>query len=175
MARRRRALTRASLLLLGALAGVLVVGLFAWGYLERSRRQAVAAERVSAALGLPRQAFELEDVERDGSLAITLKEVAFLDRAGNPIVTAPEARVRFDARSLAGEGPVVLEDGVITRPTLNLVQGPDGEWNVFQIFRVTAQGNEVRAPDEAGGRPLAFRGVRVVGGRARILTPYQPP
>ncbi len=58
----------------------------------------VAEERVSMALGLPRAAFTVQAVEEDGSLAIALRNVAFLDANGDsrpdrgPARRAPASR-----------------------------------------------------------------------------------
>ncbi|HEX2202137.1 MAG TPA: translocation/assembly module TamB domain-containing protein [Longimicrobium sp.] len=177
MARRRRA-DRVGLLLGGLLVGFVLTLLFIYGYVQRNRNR-VVEERVRVALGLPEEAFELESVEEDGSLNIVLRDVAFLDRGRDTIVSAPLARARLIASSLTGDGPYILDQGEIIRPYLRLRQEPDGEWNVFRIVAVEAGGRPVGGaagdPDAPAARPIVFRGIRIVDGRARVATPYAAP
>jgi autotransporter translocation and assembly factor TamB len=173
---RRRALGRVGLLLLGALAGFALSLVVVYLLVDRWRTQRVE-ERVAVQLGLPDVAFDVEEVEEDGSLRIVLQNVAFLDSAGDTLVSAPRARARLLASSLGGDGPIVLDQGEVVRPYLRLIQRPDGEFNVFDIFAVEADGQPVRGAAggaAAEGRPIVFRGIRVVDGRARIALPYQP-
>lgn len=166
---------RAGLVLLGVLAGVVLSALLLFWFVDRSRTRQVE-ERMEVALGLPEEAFELEKVEEDGSLRIVLRDVAFLDRAGDTIVSAPAARGRLIARTLsADEGPIVIDQVVLEEPFLRLLQRPDGEWNFVDIFKAEAAGQPLNVPEEEQSRPIAFRGMRVVDGTVRVATPYEPP
>jgi hypothetical protein len=172
----RRKLDRVGLLLLGLLAGILLSALFLWVYVDRSRTRQVVEERVQVALGLPDEAFELEEVEEDGSLRIVLREVAFLDKAGDTIVTAPVARGRLIASTLsAKQGPIVVDEVVLERPFMRLLQRGSGDWNFFDIIKAEAGGAPINVPVEEQSRPLAFRGMRVVDGTVRVATPYVAP
>ena len=172
MARRR--LDRVGLLLLGVALGFALSLLVVYLYVNAARKR-VVEDQVRVALGLPEQAFELEDIEADGSLRILLRDVVFLDKSGDTIVSAPVARARLLASTLNGTGPIVFDEGEVLRPNLRLVQDARGAWNVFQIFAVEAGGQPVRRPgangDEAAARPLVFRDLRIVDGRARVSTP----
>ncbi|HYJ78214.1 MAG TPA: hypothetical protein VEW03_01325, partial [Longimicrobiaceae bacterium] len=170
----RRGTDRVGLLLLGVMAGFVLTFALVYLSVNRARHRAVE-ERVRVALGLPRQAFELEEVEPDGSLRILLRRVAFLDPAGDTIVSAPVARARLLAASLAGSGPIVFDQAEVVSPYLRLAQDARGEWNALQIVAAEADGQPVGVGEEARGRPLVFRGLRIVDGRARIVTPADPP
>lgn len=172
--RRRTEFGRVWLLLLGLVAGFVVAALLVYVYVDRSRHR-VIEEEVRVALGLPGEAFELERVEEDGSLRIRLRDLAFLDRAGDTILTAPSARGRLVARTLSAGDEIVIDDVVLEEPFLRLLQRPDGEWNFFDVFRAEAAGQPVTLPEDDEGRPIAFRDMRIVDGRARIATPFTPP
>ncbi|HVH11788.1 MAG TPA: hypothetical protein VM759_01990, partial [Longimicrobium sp.] len=175
MSPRRRGLDRVGLLLLGLLAGIVASALLLYVYVDRSRTRQVE-ERVQVALGLPEEAFELEDVEEDGSLRVVLRRVAFLDAAGDTIVSAPTARGRLVARTLsADEGPIVIDQVVLERPYLRLMQRGAGDWNAFDILRAEADGAPLNVPEEEKSRPIAFQGMRVVDGTVRVATPYVSP
>ncbi|HEX6910940.1 MAG TPA: translocation/assembly module TamB domain-containing protein, partial [Longimicrobium sp.] len=175
MSPRRRGLDRVGILLLGLLLGVALSALALFWFVDRSRTRQVE-ERVEVALGLPAEAFELEEVEEDGSLRVVLRQVAFLDRAGDTIVSAPTARGRLIARTLGTEdGPIVIDQVVLERPYMRLLQRGSGDWNFFDIFKAEAAGQPLTAPDEAKQKPIALQGVRVVDGTLRMATPYTPP
>jgi len=177
MARRRRRLDRVGLLLLGAAAGFVVTLLFVYLYVQRARTR-VVEERIRIALGLPEQAFTLEAVEPDGTLRVALHDVAFLDRNRDTILSAPLARARLVTSTLNGGGAIVFDQGEIVRPYLRLQRDRNGQWNALQIFAVEAGGKPVRgagAGDAQKGRTFDFRGLKLVDGRARIVTPTTPP
>ncbi|HYR07685.1 MAG TPA: hypothetical protein VEQ60_07945, partial [Longimicrobium sp.] len=178
MTSRRRRLDRVGVLLLGLLVGFGLTAAILFWYVNRARTRVVVEENVRVALGLPKDAFELEEVEEDGSLRILLRQVALLDESGDTIVSAPTARARLDAETLSGEtGPIVIDQVVVERPYLRLLQRPNGEWNYVDIFALEAGGAPVRGAggDDEAGRPIAIRGMRIIDGRARIATPYRPP
>lgn len=172
--RRRRRLDRVGVLLLGLLAGILVSALGLFWFVDRSRTRQVE-ERVQVALGLPDEAFELEDVEEDGSLRVVLRQVAFMDKAGDTIVSAPTVRGRLIARTMSSDGPIVVDQVVLERPYMRLLQRASGEWNFFDIFKAEAAGAPLNVPEEEQSRPIALQGVRVVDGTLRVATPYAAP
>jgi hypothetical protein len=165
--------------MLGLLVGFALTFGGVWMFIRRTQTMQVAEERVSMALGLPRAAFTVQAVEEDGSLAIALRNVAFLDANGDTIVAAPLARGTLDAGSVSGTGAYVLRDAELIRPDLRLSQDAKGEWNVFQIVVAEADGAPVRpgANGEAAGRSIVIRGMKIVDGRARIAYPLEsrPP
>lgn len=170
----RRRLGRIGLLLLGLLVGFALTLSSVWIFVRRTQRMEVAEERISMALGLPRQAFEVQKVDEDGSLSIALRNVAFLDQNGDTIVSAPIARGTLDARSVNGTGAYVLRDAELVRPDLRLSQDAKGEWNVFQIVVAEADGTRVGGGGDApAARPIVIRGLRIVDGRARIAYPLE--
>lgn len=176
-ARRRRHLGRVGLLVLGALGGFVVSLLLVYLFVNRARTR-VVEERVRVALGLPAQAFTLENIEPDGTLRIALHDVAFLDRNRDTILSAPLARARLITRTLNGGGAIVFDQGEIIRPTLRLQRDANGQWNALQIFAVEAGGKPVRGAGTGQaqqGRTFDFRGLRLVDGRARIVTPTTAP
>lgn len=176
MSKRRRRLDRVGILLLGLLVGFGVTAAVVLWYLNRARTR-VVEERVQVALGLPDEAFRLEEVEEDGSLRIQLRDVALLDQAGDTVVSAPTARARLIASSVSARtGPMVVDQVVVDRPFLRLVQRANGEWNYTDLLKLEAGGAPVQDPaDGEVKRPIAIRGIRIINGRARIATPYQAP
>lgn len=173
---RRRGLGRVGGLLLGIVAGFLLTALVVYWTVDRARTR-VVEEQIRVRLGLPAEAFELEDVEEDGSLRVRIRQIALLDKAGDTIVTAPSARGRLVASSLSDStGPIVIDQVQVDRPDLRLLQRADGEWNLFDVFKVEAAGTEVAVPGaEDASRPIELRGMRIVDGRARIARPYTAP
>lgn len=168
---------RVGVLLLGLLVGFGLTAAIVFWYINRARTR-VIEEQVQVRLGLPDEAFELEEVEEDGSLRILLRQVALLDARGDTVVSAPVARGRLAAGTLSAEsGPIVMDQVVVERPFLRLLQRANGEWNYTDIFKAEAAGQPVRLAGEDGeaGRPIAIRGMRIIDGRARIATPYQAP
>jgi hypothetical protein len=172
-----RRMGRAGLLTAGLVTGFLVTVLVLWLYVGYLRDREV--ERLaSAALGLPEGAFQLEDVDAQGFVRGSLRRVALLDRDGDTVVTSPWVTFRLDARSLAGDGPIVIGAADVRQPFLRMEQDAAGNWNVSKIFRIEADGNEVRPPAaEEGGRAIVLSDVRVTDGRAVILMPSEtgPP
>jgi autotransporter translocation and assembly factor TamB len=175
MARRRFRLDRVGVLLLGVAVGFLIAFLFVYVYVTRARTR-VVEERLRVALGLPREAFELERIEPDGTLRIALHDVAFLDRNRDTILSAPLARARLITSTLNG-GAIVFDQGEVVRPYLRLQKDAKGEWNALQIFAVEAGGQPVRVPGapQPQGRTFDFRGLRIVAGRVRMVTLTTPP
>lgn len=171
----RRRLDRVGLLLLGLLGGIALSALLLFVFVDRSRTRQVE-ERVQTRLGLPEEAFELEEVEEDGSLRVVLRQVAFLDKAGDTIVSAPAARGRLIARTLsADEGPIVIDQVVLERPNMRLLQRASGDWNFFDIIKAEAGGAPLNVPEEERSRPIALQGMRVIDGTIRVATPYVAP
>ncbi|SOD02967.1 Autotransporter translocation and assembly factor TamB [bacterium JGI 053] len=175
MARRRFRLDRIGILLLGMAAGFVVSLLVVYLWFNHARTR-VVEERVRLSLGLPKAAFSLEAIEPDGTLRIALHDVAFLDRNRDTILSAPLARARLVTRTLNG-GAIVFDQGEIVRPYLRLQRDAKGEWNALQIFAVEAGGQPVRgvAGAQPKGRTFDFRGIRIVDGRVRMVTPAMPP
>jgi translocation and assembly module TamB len=172
---RRRGLDRVGLLLLGLLAGIALSALLLYWYVDRSRTRQVE-QAVAHRLGLPPEAFELEEVEEDGSLRVVLRQVAFLDKAGDTIVSAPTARGRLIARTLsADDGPIVIDQVVLERPVLRLLQRASGDWNFFDIMKAEAAGRPLNVGEEERSRPIALQGLRVIDGTVRVATPYVAP
>ncbi|HEU0014429.1 MAG TPA: translocation/assembly module TamB domain-containing protein [Longimicrobium sp.] len=174
--RRRRRLDRVALLLLGTVVGFVAGALVLYLMIQRTRTR-VVKETVNASLGLPREAFALEEVEPDGSLRIVLRRVAFVDRAGDTVIAAPNVRARVVAGSFAGDGPIVIDQVLLERPDVRLLQRRNGEWNFTDIFKVQADGRDVDLAQarEDAGKPIEFRDLRIVDGRVRVATPYTPP
>lgn len=178
MARRRA--DRIGLLFLGTVVGFALTVLSLYLFVRSTQNRRIT-ERVQVALGLPREAFELERVYPDGALLIALRQVAFLDSAGDTIVSAPLARGKLDARSMSGEGPIIIRDSEVIRPYLRLSQDGSGEWNVFSIVAVEASGQRVGGggaaadEEEPAARPIALRGLRIVDGRVRVAAPMAGP
>jgi autotransporter translocation and assembly factor TamB len=174
MARRRHGLGRVGVLAAGLVVGFAASAVLLYWYVDRGRTR-VVQEEVRVSLGLPEDAFRLERVDEDGSLRILLRRVAFLDRAGDTIVTAPTVRGRLVARTLSVGPEVVIDQVVLDRPYLRLLQRRDGEWNFLDIFRAEVDGRPLTPPDELRSRPIAFRGISIRDGSVRIATPFTPP
>jgi hypothetical protein len=161
---------RAGALLIGLLFGLLFLGLFAYFFVTTARERALRHELLRA-LDLPAEAFRLEDV-RGGTLRIAARNVVLLDAAGDTILAAPTARLALAENALEGTGPIVLSDVELRDPFLRLVQLPAGDWNIQRAMRITVDDQEI-APQEEG-RPILLTGVRIVGGRALLATPWAP-
>lgn len=167
--------TRAAGLLFGGLLlGVLLALLGGWLYF-RSVRWQEAQRLVAERLRLPAHVWRLERVTPQGALRIALRDVALLGRGGDTLATVPLVRATLQSHTALGAGPIVLTDVELLRPDLRLVQDPETGWTILQAFRVTAGGEELRAPQGAEpGRGLLLRGVRVVDGDLRLLMPSAP-
>ncbi|HEX2077071.1 MAG TPA: translocation/assembly module TamB domain-containing protein [Longimicrobium sp.] len=177
MTPRRRRLDRVGLLLLGLLVGFGGVAALLFWRLNAARTR-VIADNVQVRLGLPDEAFELEEVEEDGSLRILLRRVALLDQAGDTVVAAPAVRARLIGATLtADEGPIVIDQVVLERPDIRLLQRANGEWNFADVVKAEAAGAPVEVPgrDEEPARAISLRGVRVIDGRIRVAMPYKAP
>jgi hypothetical protein len=170
---RRRRVNRVVLFVLGTVLGIVVAGVAALLFVERARMR-VITEEVRVQLGLPAEFFELERIEEDRSLRILLRQVAFLDEAGDTVLTSPVVRGRLLATTLTGTGPIVVDDVEVREPFLRLLQRRDGSWNFVDIFRAEVDGRELALADEPD-RAFEFRDVRIVDGRARVSTPWDPP
>ncbi|HEX2093666.1 MAG TPA: hypothetical protein VHG28_14770, partial [Longimicrobiaceae bacterium] len=166
----------ALLFVLGLLAGALALWMGVRIYVREARIDE-ATLAIENRLRLPRDAFRLEDVSADGTIRMALRRVALLDRAGDTILSAPSARLSFHSTAFSGTGAIFFDRLDVQGPDLRLIQTPDGEWNLTQVFRVEADGNEVRfagnGPAEDASRPLHFRDVRISDGRAMIATPVR--
>ncbi|HEU0302355.1 MAG TPA: hypothetical protein VFR37_23050, partial [Longimicrobium sp.] len=177
MTPRRRRLDRVGLLLLGLLVGFGGAALVVFWRVSAARTRLVEND-VRVRLGLPDEAFELEEVEEDGSLRILLRQVALLDQSGDTVVAAPAVRARLIGATLAAdEGPIVIDQVVLERPDIRLLQRPGGEWNYADVMKAEAGGAPVEIPGDGGepARAISLRGVRVVDGRVRVAMPYKPP
>lgn len=165
---RARYLRRIGLLLGGMGLGLLLFAVGVYVYF-RFQTNARLAETVLRSINLPSEAFELEDVEGDSIARIVVRRVVVRGENGDTLAAAPLARMRIRLASLAGEGPIVIDEVRLERPSLNVVQGVDGEVNLAQAMIVTADGEEL---EEA--RPVVLRDIRIADGSVRLLTPFVP-
>jgi hypothetical protein len=161
---------RVAALVVGLLFGLLIIGLIFWFY-SQAAREAALRHAFLQELDLPAEAFRLEEVA-EGRLRISARNVVLLDDRGDTIVAAPLAFLSFASDVLAGTGPIVLSDVELRNPYLRLVELPTGEWNIQRALRITVDDHEISPPEE--GRPIVLSGVRIVGGRALVATPWEP-
>ncbi|HEX6069797.1 MAG TPA: hypothetical protein VFZ18_08235, partial [Longimicrobiaceae bacterium] len=167
----RRHWRRLGMALAGLAVGAVIAGLAAYVYF-RSVTDFGIAETVLRTIDLPREAFEIEEVEGDSIAVVTVDDVLIRSTGGDTIVAAPEADFRLRLTSLSGEGPIVLDEVRLRRPYVNIVQDRDGETNLAQVMVVSAGGQEIGG--DAAGRPIELRDVRLADARVRVLTPYVP-
>ena len=165
-------LRRVGLLVSGVLLGLVGMLLGLWLYFRSAQMEALRGD-LAQELGLPAEVFEIEAVPPSGLVRVAVRDVALLDERGDTMLVAPRLRLRLGAVPLLPDEPIIVQDVEIVDPTLHLVREPDGEWNVFGALRATAGGEPVENPQEQG-RPLFLRDVRIVHGRARILTEWLP-
>lgn len=170
---------RAGLSLVGLLLGLLLLWVGVRVFVREARLDE-ATLLVENRLQLPRSAFELEEVDGEGTMRMSLRRVAILDPAGDTIVAAPSVGLTFRSTAFSGTGPIHFDRMDVRDPFLRLVETPGGEWNLTQAFRVEADGNEVRfaaAGDTLGEdaeRPLVFHDVIIRDGRAVIAMTLEP-
>lgn len=101
---------------------------------------------------------------------VTLRDVEILDPSGRPFVRLDSARARYSALGLLG-GQLVFRDVRLWGPDLTVERLPEWETlNVYRIFPpVPSQPDTARA--RSGGGRIAFRDVRIEGGRVRAFLP----
>lgn len=157
----------------GLVLGLVLSAIVLWMWLQSApegRLERALLERVD----LPRGAFDLEEVTEEGALRIAARNVVLFGEGGDTIASVPLMRFVMDLSAFSGDGPIEFDDVLLRDPYLNLVQLPGGEWNLSQVTRVEANGEEVEMDPEDGGRAFVFRDVRIEGGRARLVTPWDP-
>lgn len=157
----------------GLLLGLVLAAIVLWTWL-RSAPEGRIERALLEQVELPRGAFDLEEVTEEGALRIAARNVVLFDEEGDTIASIPLMRFVMDLSALSGEGPIELDDVLLRDPYLNLVQLPSGEWNLSQVARVEANGEELEMGGDEEGRSFVFRGVRIEGGRARLVTPWDP-
>ena len=162
---------RRSLLVLAGFGLGLVVVLAALYVYFRTATDTRLAEGVLRTVQLPAEVMRVEALEGDSVARVALRDVEFLDEAGETVATAPLVRMVVDLNSFAGDGPIALREVLVSQPTLNYVQFADGGSNLESIVRVTAGGREVDT-GEAGGRGVVIRDLRIAGGDVRWSSPY---
>lgn len=167
----RRHVRQGGMAFAGLLAGALLAAVAAYVYF-RSVSSLEIAETVLRTIDLPREAFEVEEMEGDSIARISVDDVMIRTAGGDTMIAAPVARFRVRLASLTGEGPIVLDQVRLERAFVNYVQDADGEINLSQAMVVTANGQEIGAGGE--GRPIELRDVRLANARVRVLTPYTP-
>lgn len=168
----RRHIRRAGLVLGGFAVGLLVVAILVYGYF-RAVTDARLAEGVLRRIELPAGVLEIEAIEGDSVARVAAREVELLDADGRTVAAAPLVRAVVDLASLRGEGPIEISQLLLTRPTVDFVQYPNGETSFSDVVRVTAGGEEVRAGGEEG-RGVVIRDVRIADGSVRWSSPYRP-
>jgi translocation and assembly module TamB len=160
---------RAAALVGGVLLGVLFLGLVAWFYSQAARERALRDDLLQA-LDLPADAFRLESIS-GGAVRVSARNLLLLDERGDTVLAAPFARLTLAEDALAGDGPIVLSDVELRAPYLRLVEVPEGEWNVQRVVRATIDDQPIETEE---GRPIVLAGVRIIGGRALVATPWDP-
>ena len=67
---------------------------------------------------------------------VELRDVAFADSTGQPVLGAVRVRATFSVLDLV-RGRFVFRTVALFRPTVDLRQGADGRWNVARLFRTS--------------------------------------
>lgn len=166
-----RPLRQGAALVAGLLVGAVLALVAVLLYL-RLAADAEIAERVLRSIDLPASAFELEELQGDSLAVVSATDVLIRTEGGDTVVAAPSARLRIRLSSLAGDGAIVADEVRLQRPYVNLIQAPDGEFNLAQTLVVSAGGQEVGGGE--GGRPIELRDVRLQNARIRLRTPFVP-
>ncbi|HET8654742.1 MAG TPA: translocation/assembly module TamB domain-containing protein [Longimicrobiaceae bacterium] len=163
---------RVTLVLAGLLLGLVVAGVAVYIYYQAATgyRQ---LEVVTRGVSLPPGALELEEIEGDSIAQVALHDVLIAGPHGDTIAAAPTVHFRVLLPTLGGDGPLVVTQAVLDHPYLNLVESPDGTFNFSRVMQVSAGGKPVATPQGQGGG-FVLRDVRIVGGRARLVTPWKP-
>jgi hypothetical protein len=98
-------------------------------------------------------------------------EVTWLDAAGEAWVSSPRVAFSLQVGVLLAGDPIIVEDGVVERPRIRLVQSPAGHWN-FQLPLGPAVAAE--RPGAPGlDREVRLRNIRVVDGDVTVRMPDQ--
>ncbi len=167
----RRKRRNAGLLLGGAIVGIglsLVAVLIFMSSVTEFRTMEELLRRVD----LPEEVLSPADVEYGGPFAVTLREVALLDASGDTVAAIPVATFQLEAEFIVEGEPIVLDAVRLREPFLNMVQGPDGEFNLAGVVAMEAGGQPVEMGGESGG--FILRDVRTINGRVRLITPWVP-
>ncbi|HET7320859.1 MAG TPA: hypothetical protein VFI96_00015, partial [Longimicrobiaceae bacterium] len=164
---------RPGFLLAGFLLGVLVmvVGVYVYYQSATGYRE---LQTVARTVNLPPEALRLEELEGDSVARVALDDVALLGAHGDTVAYAPTMHFRLLLPTLSGDGPVELTQVVLDRPYLNLVERPDGSYNLAEVVAMTARGQRVSPPDQGKSYGFLLRDVRIRNGRLRLVTPWEP-
>ncbi|HET7276306.1 MAG TPA: translocation/assembly module TamB domain-containing protein, partial [Longimicrobiaceae bacterium] len=168
----RRTAQNGGLLLGGTIVG-LALSLVALLVFLQSVTRFRTMEELLRRIDLPAEVLGAEDLEYHGPFAVVMRDVALLDESGDTVVAVPIARFQIDPRALAEGDPIVLTAVELQEPYLNLVQSPDGEFNIAGVMTMESQGRPVEVAEAGGG--FIIRDVRIIDGRVRLATPWEPP
>ena len=148
-------------------AAVLVLSNTDWGR-ERVRRIVLRALE-----GPVHGTVQIGRIEGNLLTGFVLRDVAIRDSAGNPFLTAAEARTRYGLRSLV-QKRIELSDLALVRPVVILDRPPGGAWNFERIFPGDTTTNKPESDAPGWGDWLVLRDVRMVDGRIVVRTPWDP-
>ena len=152
-------------------AGVLVLGLVSLFLLLRDHREVTVVGDDAVAV----QQFEAEVQEQLGtldirpvqSLRVRARELEWRDAAGAPLIATPA--VSFSVRvGAAMGGDLLLHDGIIERPTVNLVRTADGRWNYEQVVGSLMAGSDGTGSGASGAPRVALRDFLLQNGAVRV-------
>ncbi len=160
---------RAALIAAGVLVGLLLLALLFWVALQVTPDR-ITRDLHERGLGLPPDAYEVEDVRIGGAARISLRDVALLDDRGNTVVSAPQVRFVYDPAAARPGVSAVISDVELISPEVRLVQEADGSWNIARVVRMEAMGEPVDVGDV-----VILQNVRVRDGRVTVATPFEAP
>ena len=135
-------------------AGLLIVLIVAAGFIVTSPAflKRVILPRISQALNT--------DVTVSGATIHPFSEIELRDlkvqaKGREPVVTAPEIRVRYHLRDIVG-GDIHVDEITLLSPTIKLVEDPDGSSNLDPLLKaLKGKPSGTKAPAPAGpARPL---------------------
>lgn len=131
------------LVLLGALGALLVIAWFvvtSSGFLK-----AVVLPRVGSALNAR---VEAQSIALSPFSSLELRQFNLVPNGADPLASAELVRVRYRLWDILG-GRVAVDEILVRRPTLSLVQKADGTSNLDPILRKLAEGAAPAAPAPA--------------------------
>ncbi|MDR0787164.1 MAG: translocation/assembly module TamB [Gemmatimonadota bacterium] len=162
------------LVLTGLMTGLFGFALGLFFYIQAARVNEIRTG-ISERLNISRNMIDRVSVAGRDSIRFRVRDVVFRSESGDTILASSSVTLTLDTRTLSGTGPIEFHDLVLERPSLQVVQSPDGEWDYLKALGVEVGGQPVSVGGADGeSRELLFHNVRTTGARVTLVMPGPP-